>query len=119
MITSTWFASFLRISRPAGLVRSSVTEYLFRISWRKWRPTGSPRALSFAMYSLRPKGVSWRSGSPPGGSTWTTSAPSSASIEEAQWPMIIPVEQSSTRIRSSASGFLKASGMDDGLEEGR
>ena len=57
------------------------------------------------MYSSRPKGVSFRSGSPPGGSTMMTSAPSSEKCEEHQCPMIMLVVMSRTRIPFSDSGL--------------
>src|ERR1035441_4260842 len=107
MITSAWTTRSLRIRRPSSLSTFRGIEDLLRISCRKCPPTFSPLSLSVNMYSSRPKGVSLRSGSPPGGSTWITSAPSSASCEEHQWPIIMLVVQSSTRRRESASGLSK------------
>src|SRR5208282_5383229 len=107
IITSTCTASCLSSSRPCSVSRFKVTENLLRISCRNCAPHSSPDSLSLNMYSLRPKGVSLRSGSPPGGSTWITSAPSSESCEEHQWPIIMLVVQSRTRTRESASGFSK------------
>jgi hypothetical protein len=47
MRTSAWTASFFRISRPSSVSRLRVTDSLFRASWRKCGPTGSPRSLSW------------------------------------------------------------------------
>ena len=58
------------------------------------------------MYSSRPKGVSFRSGSPPTGSTMMTSAPSSEKCEEHQCPMDWLAVMSRTRIPNSDSGLL-------------
>ena len=88
---------------------SRVIDCLFRISWRKCSPIGSPVSASLNMYSLRPNGVSHRSGSPSGGSHLIVSAPSSESIEEHQLPIIIPLLRSRTRTVVRFSGFLKFS----------
>src|SRR3989442_14342690 len=106
-MTSAWATSSFKISRPSAFVRSNVMDCLLRASARKRAPTSSPVALSLNMYSRRPNGVSFRRGSPPGGSTMMTSAPSSAKSDEHQWPMIIIVVQSRTRMLVSASGFSK------------
>src|SRR2546425_2548302 len=93
--TSDCTANFLRISRPSSVSRLSVIESLLRISCRNCPPTSSPVSLSRNMYCRLPNGVFWRRGSPPGGSTWMTSAPNSANIEEHQCPIIMRVEQRS------------------------
>ncbi len=82
-----------------------MTEYLFRASARNRAPTLLAVLATVNMYSLRPKGVSFRSGSPPGGSTMMTSAPSSEKCEEHQWPMIMFAVMSRTRMPFSDSGL--------------
>src|SRR5659263_145755 len=90
--------------RPSSVSTLRVTDNLFRASDRNRTPHFSP-SWEENMYSSRPKGVSFRSGSPPGGSTMMTSAPSSEKCEEHQCPMIWLVVMSRTRIPFSDSGL--------------
>ncbi|MBM2828917.1 MAG: hypothetical protein HW408_1449, partial [Actinobacteria bacterium] len=79
-------------------------ESLLRASERNRAPHFSPFA-AVNMYSSRPNGVSFRSGSPPVGSTMMTSAPSSEKWDEHQWPMTWFAVQSRTRSPSRDSGL--------------
>ena len=95
---------FFSSALPCSVSRLSVTENLFRASERYLAPTFSP-FFDWNMYSSRPKGVSFRMGSPPGGSTMMTSAPSSEKCEEHQWPISMFAVMSRTRIPSRDSGL--------------
>ena len=104
MRMSTCGMIFLRRLRPSSVSTFRVTEYLFRASARNRAPHFSPSRDS-NMYSSRPNGVSFRSGSPPTGSTMITSAPSSEKCDEHQWPMIWLAVMSRTRMPFSDSGL--------------
>src|SRR3989337_3929072 len=95
---------FLIRSCPSFVSTLRVTDSLFRASARNRGLHFSPLAAVNA-YSSRPNGTNFRNGSPPGGSTMMTSAPSSAKWDEHQWPMIWFAVQSRTRSPSSDSGL--------------
>src|SRR3989304_6092695 len=102
--TSTCGMIFLSRSCPSFVSTLRVTESLFRASARNRGLHFSPLAAVNA-YSSRPNGTLVRNGSPPGGSTMMTSAPSSEKWDEHQWPMIWFAVQSRTRSPSSDSGL--------------
>src|SRR5688572_24358149 len=92
--TSAVLMSASNIARPRGVLRLSVTPFLFELRSRK-NQASSPRLSESAV----------RPASPAGGSTLMTSAPSQASICVHDGPASYWV-RSTTRIPASAFGIL-------------